>query len=553
MWPERRAKASHCWSRGSGRGLTLVGCRRTLAHWIPIHTRKDRNSMRADCSACRSAASAALLLLAGAVATVVRPSGAAAQIPPAEYAARRAALVSNLDSGVVVAFGAPDPVSSWPTFFQTPHFYYLTGFAESNAALVMVKRGGSTVATLFVPTRSPMRERYDGARIRAAELEAKTGIPGADIAGLRPMVDSLAAVGLPFYVVSDAQSGDYVALDTLTRGRRVLSQVRQAHPFLVMHSLDTLVNRLRARKTPAEIALLRRATEISGRAHREAMKAAAPGCGEYEIQALLEGTFRRFGGDRPGYGSIVGSGPNATILHYMENGRVMREGELLLIDAATSFDHYSSDITRTMPVSGRFTPRQRELYQIVRDAQEAFVRQIRPDVSYDVASDSGKAVVARGLLRLGLIESADGTIDPPEGMRCPDGGCLQLQLFALHGFGGHGIGLEVHDPARYYQEIDDRFGVGDVFTVEPGIYVSPELLASLPGTPKNRALLARIRPAVEKYRHLGVRIEDVYALTDRGLEWLSKGSPREIGEIEALMREREPDLPGGGSCGRPRT
>jgi Xaa-Pro aminopeptidase len=508
--------------------------------------------MRTDRSARRRAASAALLLLTGTGATVALPRTATAQVAPAEYAARRAALLSGLDSGVVVAFGAPDPVYHWPTFFQTPHFYYLTGFAESDAALVMVKRGDSTSATLYVPTHSPMRERYEGARMRAAALEKEVGIPGTDIGRLGPVVDSLAGAGLPFYIVSDAQSGDYVARDTLTRGRRFLSQIRLAHPFLVMHGLDTLVNRLRARKSPAEITLLRRATEISGRAHREAMKAVAPGCGEYEIQALLEGTFRRFGGDRPGYGSIVGSGPNATILHYTENGRVMREGELLLIDAATSFGHYSSDITRTMPVSGRFTPAQRELYQIVRDAQEAFVRQIRADVSYDVASDSGKAVVARGLLRLGLIASADGTIDPPEGMWCPDGGCLELQLFALHGFGGHGIGIEVHDPARYYQEIDALFGVGDVFTVEPGLYVSPELLASLPDTPKNRALLARVRPAVEKYRHMGVRIEDVYALTDRGLEWLSKGSPREIAEIEALMREREPELAGGGSCGRPR-
>jgi Xaa-Pro aminopeptidase len=508
--------------------------------------------MRTDHSARRRAASAALLLLAGGGAAAALPMSAASQIAPAEYASRRAGRVSGLDSGVVVAFGASDPVNYWPTFFQSPHFYYLTGFAESDAVLLMVKRGDSTSATLHIPTRSPMRERYDGARTRAVELEKKVGIPGADIARLKPVVDSLAGAGLPFYVVTDAQTGDYVANDTLTRGGRFLSQLRQAHPFLVMHSLDTLVNRLRSRKSPAEIALLRRATEISDRAHREAMKAAAPGCGEYEIQALLEGTFRRFGGDRPGYGSIVGSGPNATILHYQENGRVMREGELLLIDAATSFGHYSSDITRTMPVSGRFTPAQRELYQIVRDAQEAFVRQIRPDVSYDVASDSGKAVVARGLLRLGLIASADGKIDPPEGMRCPDGGCVQLQLFALHGFGGHGNGVEVHDPARYYQEIDDRFGVGDVFTVEPGIYVSPELLASLPDTPNNRALLARIRPAVEKYRHMGVRIEDVYALTERGLEWLSKGSPREIAQIEALMREREPGLAGGGSCGRPR-
>jgi Xaa-Pro aminopeptidase len=232
---------------------------------------------------------------------------------------------------------------------------------------------------------------------------------------------------------------------------------------------------------------------------------------------------------------------------------VMREGELLLIDAAASFDHYSSDVTRTMPVDGRFTPAQRELYQIVRDAQEAFVRQIRPGVSYDVASDSGQAVVAKGLLRLGLIEAADATIDPPEGMKCPDGKCLQLQLFALHGFGGHGIGVEVHDPAQYYEQVSDRFGVGDVFTVEPGLYISPELLGSLPDTPKNRALLAKIRPAVQKYRNMGVRIEDVYALTDAGLKWMSDGAPREIAEIEALMREREPELAGGGTCGRPKT
>ena len=491
-----------------------------------------------------------LILLACAMVALAR--AVSAQIASSEYAARRAALVAGMDSGVVVAFGAPDPVNYWPTFYQTPHFYYLTGFAESDAVLVMAKRGGTTRATLFVPSRSPVRERYDGPRTGVGRLEAKTGIPGADIARLRPVVDSLAASGLPFYIVSDVQSGDYAEEDSLTRGGRFLSQVRQAYPFLVMHSHDTAVNRLRARKSAAELALLRRATEVSGRAHVEAMKAAAPGCGEYEIQALLEGTFRRYGGDRPGYGSIVGSGPNATILHYMENGRVMRDGELLLIDAAASFEHYSSDITRTMPVSGRFTPSQRELYQIVREAQEAFVRQIRPGVGYDVASDSGKAVVAKGLLRLGLITSADGTIDPPEGMRCPDGGCLQLQLFALHGFGGHGIGVEVHDPAQYYREIDDQFGAGDVFTVEPGLYVSPELLTSLPDTPKNRDLLARIRPAVQKYRHMGVRIEDVYALTDGGLEWLSKGSPREIADIEALMREREPELAGGGSCGRPR-
>ncbi len=491
--------------------------------------------------------------LVGLAAVALISSPTDAQVPLSEYAARRAALSARIDSGVVVAFGAVEPVNFWPTFFQVPAFYYLTGFGESDAVLVMVKHGGAVSARMFVPTRTPLRERWDGARTRVGELEARTGIGGSDISGLRPAIDSLAASGLPFYVVSDAQTSDYAGRDSLTRGARFLSQVRLAHPWLVMHSLDSVVNRLRAKKSAAEIALLRKATEISDRAHREAMKATAPGCGEYEIQALLEGTFRRFGGDRPGYGSIVGSGPNATILHYMENNRVMRDGELLLIDAATSFEHYSSDVTRTMPVSGRFSPAQREIYQIVRDAQEAFVREIRADVSYDVGSDSGKAVVAKGLLRLGLIEAVDATMDPPTGMRCPDTGCLQLQLYALHGFGGHGIGLEVHDPAQYYQEVDDRFGVGDVFTVEPGLYVSPDLLRSLPDTPKNRAMLAKIRPAVEKYGGIGIRIEDVYALTDTGLEWLSDGVPREIAEIEALMRQREPELPGGGRCGRLRT
>jgi Xaa-Pro aminopeptidase len=487
-----------------------------------------------------------------AVAAIARPLGA--QISLGEYAARRAALAGRVDSGVIVAFGAVEPVSLWPTFFQSPAFYYLTGFSESDAVLVMVKQKGTVSATMFVPSRSPIAERYQGKRTGAAELKAKTGIAGTDIARLRPSMDSLAAGGLPFYIVPDAASGDHAVEDSLTRGAHFLSQVRLAHPWLVMHSLSDAVDRLRAKKSAAEIALIRQATEISTHAHREAMKAVAPGCGENEIQALLEGTFRRFGGDRPGYGSIVGSGPNATILHYVQDNRVMRDGELLLIDAATSFAHYSSDVTRTMPVNGKFSPAQREIYQIVRDAQEAFVRQIKPGVSFDFGRDSGKAVVAKGLVRLGLIQAADATVDPPAGMEdCPATGCLQIDLYALHGFGGHGIGLEVHDPAQYYQEIDDRWEVGDVFTVEPGLYVSPDLLGSLPDTPKNREMLAKIRPAVQKYTGMGVRIEDDYALTDTGVEWLSAGVPREIGEIEALMRQREPELAGGGHCAHPRT
>jgi Xaa-Pro aminopeptidase len=485
---------------------------------------------------------AAYAIFVGLAAILAFPSLANAQIPNTEYAARRAALAAGIDSGVVVAFGAVEPVAYWPTFHQLPAFYYLTGFGETDAVLLITKRDGAVASAMFVPTRTPVAERWLGARARPADLETRIGIPGRDLAQLQDTVDSLATTGLPFYVVPDVQTADYATEDSLTRGARFLAQLRLAHPWLVTHSLDSSVSHLRARKSPAEIALLRKAVEISVRAHTEAMRAAAPGCGEYEIQALLEGTFRRFGGDRPGYGSIVGSGPNATILHYMEDSRVMRDGELLLIDAATSFAHYSADVTRTLPVNGRFSPPQRDIYQIVLEAQDAFVRQIRPGASVQVASDSGRAVVAKGLARLGLTESADATIDPPEGARCRPGSCLQVQMFALHGYGGHGIGLEVHDPAQYY-EGEAQFGVGDVFTVEPGIYVSPDLLRSLPDTPKNRAFLAKIRPALERYKGIGVRLEDDYALTDKGLEWLSKGSPREIERVEALMRGREIEPP----------
>ena len=175
------------------------------------------------------------------------------------------------------------------------------------------------------------------------------------------------------------------------------------------------------------------------------------------------------------------------------------------------------------------------------------MRQVRPGVSARVADDAGRAVIERGLTRLGLIDSVGATFDGPPG-QCAPGGCAQVWLYAIHGFGGHGIGLDVHDPAQYYGR-NGRFGVGDVFTVEPGLYIDPEDIAGLPDTPKNRALRAKIAPAVEKYKWIGVRIEDDYALTESGLENLSTLAPREINEIEALMREPRSELPGGGRCG----
>jgi len=467
----------------------------------------------------------ALVAISLVAATVTTLGGAQApaqvrkqQISLAEYAARRAALTSGIDSGVVVAFGASEPVVNWPTFFQAPGFQYFTGLGESDAILVMVKRNGATTSTVFVPTKSRLEQRWDGIRTPSTALQSKIGIEGRDIRTFKPFIDSLAARKLTFYYVPDVLGMDYTNTDSLTRSNRFLAQLRADNPGIVTHSLDSTQRRLRARKSPVEIALLRQAALISTRGHREAMKALAPGCGENEIQAVLDGTFRRLGGDRPGYGSIVAGGKNALILHYMDDNEVLNAGDLLLIDAASSFDHYTADVTRTMPVSGRFTPAQRDIYQLVRDAQEAYVRQIKPGVSSRAANDSGRAVITAGL------------------------------LYALHGYGGHGIGLDVHDPAQYARR-GGTFEIGDVFSVEPGLYISPEDVEMLADTPRNRALKAKIGPAVAKYKDIGVRIEDNYAITERGVENLSAGAPREINEIEALMRQPRSELPGGGRCG----
>ena len=227
---------------------------------------------------------------------------------------------------------AVQPVNYWPTFQQHASFLYLTGFEEPDAVLVLVKRGGRTEETLFVPPADARLERWVGNRTSPGEVARLTGMPGRLLAEFRPAVDSLVAAGLPLFTISDVQTYDYARQDSLTKGKAFATDVARRGP-VPMSSLDTVLAKLRATKSPAELALLRRAVDVSVVAHQQAMRAVAPGCGEYEIQALVDGTFRRLGADGPSYGSIVGSGPNSTVLHYMEDSRVMQAGELLVLDA----------------------------------------------------------------------------------------------------------------------------------------------------------------------------------------------------------------------------
>jgi Xaa-Pro aminopeptidase len=226
----------------------------------------------------------------------------------------------------------------------------------------------------------------------------------------------------------------------------------------------------------------------------------------------------------------------------MEDRGETKPGDLVVMDAATEYDGYAADITRTIPVSGTYTPEQRAVYQIVRDAQAAAERNSKPGMSAAAASDSSIAVRAAGLAKLGLIEGVDARLDPPWTANCDrtPTSCTQAYFWMIHGL-GHGLGLAVHDPAQF--SYGTRvFMPGDVFTIEPGIYISTRMLDALPDTPRNRAFIAKVRPAVLKYQNTGVRIEDDYVVTPTGLERLST-APREIDEIEALMKTRRRVVP----------
>ncbi|MDB4893695.1 MAG: hypothetical protein JWL61_5550 [Gemmatimonadetes bacterium] len=461
-----------------------------------------------------------------------------AQIPAAEYAARRDSLAARIGDGVVVAFGGRTPITDFGPFYQLPAFHYLTNFDEPDAALVMVVRGGKGASTLFLTPVAPRSAFYYGRRPDSATVVRELRMGARSFSSIESVVDSLASSGLPLYSLTDFADADFASQDSLTRGRQFLRAIATRHNGLKTRDAHDIVDALRAKKSPAEIALLKKAAEISSEGHRAAMTLAEP-TKEYELQAALEYAFMRLGGARPSYGSIVGGGVHGTQLHYMRDRGDVRPGDVVVMDAATEYEGYAADITRTIPVSGRYTAEQKELYQLVLDAQKAAERNSKPGMSAAAATDSSIVIREKGLAALGLIESVDAQIDMPWQTNCTQNprSCRQSTFWMIHGI-SHGIGLAVHDPAQFYTG-DHTFKEGDAFTIEPGIYISTSMLDALPDTPRNRRFIAKVKPVVAKYENSGVRIEDDYIITANGLERISN-APREIAEIEALMRTRPP-------------
>ena len=479
------------------------------------------------------------LAAALALSLVAAPLTLRAQITSAEYAARRDSLAARIDSGIVVAFGGRTPVTDFGPFYQLPAFRYLTGYLEPDAAFVMLVVDGHPQSTLFTTPADPRRAFYYGFRPDSATIARTLRLDARPFASFGAVLDSLVGAHgtLPLYALPDVEDADFARQDSLTRGQMWMRAFADGHPDVTLHDATPIVDHLRARKSPAELALLRRAAEISAEGHRAVMQAPEPRH-EYELAAVLEYTFKRLGAERPAYGSIVGAGVNGTQLHYMKDDGPARPGDLVVMDAAAEYEGYAADITRTIPVSGTFTPAQRAIYQLVRDAQAAAERMVRPGASAQAAQDSSFAVRARGLAKLGLVDSVNAIIDPPWRANCErtPTSCTQAYLWMIHGI-SHGLGLAVHDPVQFY-EGDRTYQPGDAFTIEPGIYISTRALDALPDTPRNRAWIARVRPIVAKYENTGVRIEDDYIVTTTGVERITTKAPREISEIEALMRQR---------------
>ncbi len=463
--------------------------------------------------------------------------GAAAELPMPEFQARRDSLAALVGNGVVLAFGGRALVHDFHMFYQLPSFRYLTNLNEPDAAFLMVVREGKGASTLFLTELDARTAFYYGKRTDSLTSISEFGVAGRSFAALNPTIDSLAKLGLPFYHIPDVETTDFARLDTLTRGQETVKRLASSFPTLEIRNAMPLVLRLRARKSSAEMALLRKAAEISAEGHRAAMLYPNP-MHEYELRATLEYEFTKRGAERPAYGSIVGAGVNGTTLHYMKDSDPARPGDVVVMDAGAEFRGYAADITRTIPVSGRFTAEQRELYQIVRDAQDIAERMSQPGMSVRAAADSSVAVRTRGLAKLGLIESETAMFDPPWNVNCErvPAQCRQSNLWTIHGI-THGLGLAVHDPMQG-TGASATFQVGDAFTIEPGIYISTRALDVLPDTPRNRAFIAKVRSTVLRYQHTGIRIEDDYIITDKGLERISHTVPREIDEIEALMSRR---------------
>jgi Xaa-Pro aminopeptidase len=419
--------------------------------------------------------------------------------PNQTYAERRARIAAQTDAPVILwGFTGREEISQSYIFTQEDNFYYLTGHNEEEAGLVIVpalKVGHSRDSwdgpreILFLPAKNPQKEKWNGVRLSPTDpdISSRTGFASVQpFAEMRAIVEKLAryypnfATILPY----DKEIGGY------PHEKAVVDWLQLAAPAAKLKDIRGAIETLRAIKSPGELAFLKKAVNLSLDAHLEAMKMMRPGLYEYQVGAKMVEVHAMGGAEAEGYAPIVGAGPNSTALHYDQLSRKIGDGDIVVLDVGAQFSGYSADITRTIPANGKFTPRQREIYDIVLGAQNAVFAALKPGMNFCKSSDNSLYKIS--------FEYINSHGKDLRGKK--------LGQYYIHGL-GHNIGLDVHDPGESCKPLTS----GMVVTVEPGIYIPEE--------------------------NLGVRIEDDVLITPTGFEFLSQRLPRDPLEIEKIMAE----------------
>ncbi len=434
------------------------------------------------------------------------------RIPKSEYVRRRKALMAEMEpNSIAILPAAPMYIRNRDVehiYRQDSDFQYLSGFPEPEAVIALIPGREHGEYVLFCRERDPARELWDGLRAgqdgAISDYGADDAFPIGDIDDILPgLIEGRSRV---YYAIGSNQEFDHRLMEWINTIR---SKARQgAQPPNEFVALDHLLHDQRLYKSANEIKVMKHAAEISARAHIRAMQASRAGLYEYHLEAELDYEFRKGGAKMPAYGSIVAAGKNACILHYRENDALLKDGDLVLIDAGCEIDCYASDITRTFPVSGRFSPEQKAIYELVLAANEEAFKHIAPGRHWNEAHEATVRIITAGLVELGLLQGDVDELIAAEAYK----------PFYMHR-AGHWLGMDVHDVGDY--KVGGEWRVlepGMAMTVEPGIYVA-----------------ADNQDVAKKWRGIGVRIEDDVVVTRNGCEILTGGVPKSVDEIEALM------------------
>jgi len=496
----------------------------------------------------------------------------------AELAARRKRVADAIgkQSMLVLLSGEPRVYTGDVDyeFRQENNLYYLTGLKQQRATLVLMPGHATMREILFIPRRNPAAETWTGHMYSPDEARAISGIGEIWEAGefepfvramqartpYRPKAEAIllsaaivqgtgsvpstnAAAGVPpnmggyetLFAAMVQKNGALYLLQAGGEGdnrefrqeRAFAARWAQGSAGLTVRDAWPIFSEMRLRKSPMELQLLQHAVDITIEALGRAMGAAGRSRTEYEVEAEVDYTFKRRHADNWGYPSIVGCGPNATTLHYVESEGEVKPGQLLLMDVGAEYEHYTADVTRTFPVNGKFTAAQADIYNAVLAAQEASMLVARPGGNFGEVNRASIEVVKDALLRLGLITERDS---------------FQYRHWFMHGT-SHWLGMNVHDVGA----LNTKFEPGMVFTIEPGIYIRPDALDYLPKTEENRKFIEAVRPAFEKYKGIGVRIEDDVVITANGHRNMTVALPRTLADVENFMTRATREMQVGAS------